>query len=144
MYQFAVVTGPVLLERFTMASFAGFMVDVGYDANLCIFHAFPLCPSTKFPTTVDRSLDGGVIGFNFVGSNTVIPGDNTAALVIETNASDFNLLGALSAQDSSGTMAFGVGFQPTIPPVPEPCSLAMLGGGALVLGSSLRKFVLSK
>ena len=119
--------GPDVNERFSASRFGGFMVDVGYN------------PSTvgQIPTTVDRSTDGNVIGFNFVGNDTVTTGEHTTVLVIETNATTFEH-GLLSAQD--GTAGSGMAFQPFV--IPEPSSLALLGGGTLALGSFLRRFIL--
>ena len=104
--------GPDVNERYSAFNFGGFMVDVGYN------------PSTSgvIPSTVDRSSDGKVIGFNFIGNDTVTTGKNTAVLVIETNATKFEP-GLLSAQD--GTAGDGMAFQPFV--VPEPSSLAMFG-----------------
>jgi PEP-CTERM motif len=125
-YQFT-NKGPDSNERFSMSSFAGFLVDVG--TNPFGIHD---------PTTIDRSLNGPVIGFNFPASDEISPGQTTPLLVIETNAMKFTS-GFVSAQD--GTAGSNVGFAPT---VPEPSSLALLGGGLAVAGTMLRKLRLVK
>jgi len=126
-YQFT-NNGPAPNQRFSMSSFAGFMVNAGTNPF-----------GTHDPNTVSRSLvlNGDVISFNFDGGgNDVHPGEQTVQLVIQTNASHFTS-GFLSAQD--GTAGSGVGFQPAGTPVPEPASLMLLGSGVTVLAVVLRR-----
>ncbi len=111
-------------ERFSMYNFAGFLVDVG--TNPFGIHD---------PTTIDRSALGPVIGFNFPASDQISPGQTTPLLVIETNALHYTT-GFASAQD--GTAGFGFAYAPSA--VPEPSSLALLGGGLTFVGAMLRKF----
>jgi hypothetical protein len=124
-YQFT-NNGPAVNERFSMSSFSGFSVNAGTD------------PFGKHdPITVDRSFagNGPVIGFNFDQfGDEVQPGETTVELVIETNAISFTS-GFVSAQD--GTAGSGVAYQP-LAAVPEPASLALVGGGLLSLGGFLR------
>lgn len=122
-YQFTNL-GPDPLERFTVGSFAGVLVDAGT-------HPF----GVHDPITVSRSasLNGAVVGFNFdTFADEMLPGQTTVLLVIDTNATRF-VPGFLSAQDQ--TSGFGYGFEPV---VPEPASLMMLGGGLLAIGGYLR------
>jgi hypothetical protein len=115
-------------ERFSMYNFAGFLLDVG--TNPFGIHD---------PTTIDRSLNGPVIGFNFPASDQISMGQTTPLLVIETNALHFTT-GYASAQD--GTAGYGIAYSPSA--VPEPSSLALMGGGLSVFGLVLRKFRFGK
>lgn len=111
-----------------MYNFAGFLVDVGTNPF-----------GVHDPTTIDRSMSGPVIGFNFPASDEISAGQTTPLLVIETNARSFTV-GFASAQD--GTAGYGFAYAPSA--VPEPSSLALMGGGMSVAGLLLRKFRFSK
>jgi len=118
--------GPDVNERYTMSSFAGFMVDAGTNPF-----------GVHDPITVSRSFiaNGQVISFNFDQfGDEMLPGTTTVTLVIETNALTYTT-GFLSAQD--GTAGSGVGYAP-LSAVPELGSLALMGGGLSVLGLLLR------
>ncbi|HEY6988633.1 MAG TPA: hypothetical protein VH369_09630 [Bryobacteraceae bacterium] len=113
------------IERITAANFAGYMVDAGVVTSSPGFA----------PDSVNRSADGGVIGFNYLTTN-LTGTDSTQLLVIQTNATNY-MAGMLSVQD--GQTANGVGFQPAAA-TPEPVSMTLLGGGlALLGGARLRK-----
>jgi hypothetical protein len=123
--------GPAPNERYSMSSFAGFNIDAGTNPF-----------GTHDPNTVSRSslLNGDVLSFNFDQfGNDIAVGETTVQLVIETNARNYTI-GILSAQDGSAASAYG--FQPTA--VPEPSSLALIGGGLSVFGFLLRKFRFGK
>jgi len=129
-YQFT-NNGPDSNERYTMSNFAGFLVDVGTNPF-----------GGHDPTTIDRSLNGAVIGFNFSASDEISPGLTTPFLVIETNAQSFTD-GFVSAQ--AGTAGSGFGFAPLSPVVtPAPSSLALLGGGLSLAGALLGKSLIGK
>lgn len=116
--------GPHAIQRFSMFDFSGFLTDVGTD---------PFFP--KIPTTVDRSPDGSAIGFNYPGGDSILSGETTVKLVIETNATKFTD-GFVSAQD--GTAGFFAALSPASP-IPEPGSLALLGGGLTLAAGLLRR-----
>ena len=92
-YQFT-DNGPGINERYTGYSFAGFMVDVGYDP----------ATGTMVPSTVDRSTNGDVVGFNYIGTDEITSGETTPLLIIETNATTY-VPGLVSAQDGSAAPA---------------------------------------
>jgi PEP-CTERM motif len=116
--------GPDSNERYSMFNFAGVLADVGTDPF-----------GVHDPTTIDRSINGPVIGFNFPASDEIGPGQTTPLLVIETNTMKY-VPGFVSAQD--GTAGYGAGYSPAAP-IPEPSSLALLGSGLAVAGGLLRK-----
>jgi hypothetical protein len=120
-YQFTNLGGDAN-ERYSMYNFSGFLINGG--TNPFGLHD---------PTTIDRSLLGPVIGFNFPGADGISPGMTTPLLVIETNALYYTS-GFVSAQD--GTAGYGFAYAPA---VPEPSSLALIGGGLSVFGLLLRK-----
>lgn len=129
-YQFT-NNGPDSNERYTMSNFAGFLVDVGTNPF-----------GGHDPTTINRSKNGSVVGFDFSASDEISPGLTTPFLVIETNAQSFTN-GFVSAQD--GTAGSGLGFAPFVPfAAPEPSSLALLGGGLSLVGALLRKSLIGK
>ena len=116
-----------VIERITGYSYdTTILTDVGYTPG-----------SGTAPTTVDRSANGNVVGFNFLGSGEIAAGTSTDMLIIETNSKSF-VSGLISIQDgSAGTsVAFGPGPVST----PEPVSMGLLGGGLTFLGlARLRK-----
>jgi len=123
-YQFT-DNGPGINERYTGYSFAGFLVDVGYDPST----------GTLAPSTVDRSTNGAVVGFNYIGTDEIVSGQTTPLLIIETNATLF-VPGLVSAQD--GSAGTGAGFSPAVP-TPEPATLSLFASGLLLAGGFLRR-----
>ena len=121
-YQFT-NNGPDINERYSMSSFAGFQADVGTSPF-----------GVNDPSTVNRSLgSGGVIGFNYTPGIEIQPGVTTPWLVIETDATAYKW-GFVSAQDGTAGSASAY-----VPAVPEPSSLALIGGGLSAFGLLLRK-----
>lgn len=119
--------GPGIFERITTAKFDGFTTDVGYNVTLS-----SLIPGGVAPANVDRSVDGNVIGFNFI-PGAVSAGQHTVVLEIQTNARFFTS-GTVSVQD--GTSGFAAGFAPSA--VPEPVSMTLIGTGLIAIGLSRR------
>jgi hypothetical protein len=122
-YQFT-NNGPDVNERYSMYNFAGFSLDVGTNPF-----------GVHDPTTIDRSLNGSVVGFNFPAADEIGTRQTTVLLVIETNSLQYTT-GFVSAQD--GTAGFAMGYSPASS-VPEPSSLALLGSGLTFAGVMLRK-----
>jgi LPXTG-motif cell wall-anchored protein len=113
------------IERITLASFGNYLTDVGYSTG---------AGSPKggvVPSTVDRSSNGDVIGFNFAEPTGVPPGDGTTVLEIETNATAF-MKGTLQIIDSS--VGSVTAFDPCPVPEASSISLTLLGGALLGLG----------
>jgi hypothetical protein len=118
-YQITRTGGSDSIERITAGSFTGFQTDVGFVTG-----------SVGVTTTgLDRSSSGGVIGWAYAGASALTGSQGTRLLIVETDTKFFTT-GVLSVQD--GLTANGVAFQATS--VPEPISMAMLGGGLAFLG----------
>lgn len=113
------------IERITLASFGSFLTDVGYSVGKGSI------PTGVDPTTVDRSSNGSVIGFNFASPTGVQPGAETEVLEIETNAKSF-MTGTLQIIDSS--VASVNAFEPCMSTVPEASSISLTLIGGLLLG----------
>jgi len=114
------------IERITLADFGAFLTNVGYSIGTGSL------PSGVDPSTVDRSNNGNVIGFNFNEPSGVPPGGETQVLEIETNAKSF-MTGTLQIIDSS--VASVNAFEPCgVVPEASSISLTLLGGLLLGLG----------
>ncbi len=121
------------IERITLASFGSFLTDVGYSIGK------GSVPAGVAPSTVDRSSNGAVIGFNFAAPAGVPVGGETEVLEIQTNAKSF-MTGTLQIIDSS--VASVPAFDPCgVVPEAGSLSLTLLGGlllGAVVMGRRRR------
>jgi hypothetical protein len=111
------------LARITLASFGSFLTDVGYTIGK------GGNPGGVVPSTVDRSSNGAVVGFNFTTLTGVPPGGQTQELEIETNAKSFTT-GSIQMIDSS--VASVQGYAPSS--VPEPGSMGLVLAGAALVG----------
>jgi hypothetical protein len=99
------------IARMTVDSYTGFSTDASYVAT-----------SGITPTSIDR-LTAGVIGANFNAvppGSPVAPGQQSAQIVIQTNATAFGTTFAsmIDGGQATNIQSFG--------PVPEPASLGLL------------------
>ena len=82
------------------------------------------------PSTVNRSINGNVVGYSFVGPplgpSTLLPGATSMLMVVQTNAPDWT---TATGNVIDGSIASG----PIYAPVPEPASMLFLVGGLGVL-----------
>jgi hypothetical protein len=113
------------IGRVTAIDFTGFSTDVGYTPSGSTLPGGLFVDGTVAPELVDR-VSADVVGFSFNAPLTLLigPGQTSAALVIETNATNFSA-GSVNLIDGSVSQVNA--FQPTA--VPEPTSFALLGLG---------------
>lgn len=138
-YEVEVTGGPSRVERLTTINFAGSSTDVGYCTDCPdVINLGAAGDANIAPTTVDRSADGNVIGFNFNPAGIQNGGD-TFALVIKTNASAADFTGSTTFLDG------GIAAVNSYDPVPEPMNAGLLLGGLFGVGLFVaRKFRVSQ
>jgi len=117
------------INRVTGIDFTGFTTDVGYTPTGSTFPGGSFVDGTTIPVTVDRSLGGDTVGFQFSAPQGVLPGATSVTLVVETNATNFTA-GNVNVID--GGVTTEPSFQPTV--IPEPVSATLLGIGLVGLG----------
>lgn len=107
------------IGRLTINNFTGFLTDVSYQLG-----------NGQAPAIADRNPAGDVIGFSFfgapIGSGLLRPGATSQLLVIQTNATIFNV-------SFASVIDGGVAMAPTYAPLPEPATLALVAIGGLAL-----------
>ena len=116
-------TSKTALERINVIDFSGFATDVSF------------LPATGVaPSVTDRSFGAGaVIGWDFIGVpsglGTLMPGQTSALMVVQTNAPQYDLTQSASIID--GAIASVPSIGPSINLItPEPMSLSYLAVGA--------------
>lgn len=123
-YELAIASGSAnAVDRFTVSSFNGYQTDVSYTGGT---------PSAGVPPlTIGRSPTGDIMRFVFedgLGNATLAPGKNSALLVVQTDASNYQPTIAAVIDGSSANVA---SFAPAVIPEPSPLLLAALAGGVL-------------
>jgi len=125
LYQFTTAAGSSAVEHITGVSFGGNTTDVGYEttnaADILLFSAPTLVSGGPLaPATADRSSDGAVVSFDWVGA-AAFAGESDV-LVIRTGAKTY-VPGFANAIDG-GTVTIN-GFAPA----PEPSNVGLLLSG---------------
>ncbi len=116
---------PDAIDRLTVSSFTGFQTDVSF---------LPLPGPGAAPSTVSRSVNGAVVGFEFNQPGFPLTGTATP-VVIQTNAVAFS--GTLaSIIDGSAT---SVASLAPIAIIPEPAPIALVGGALTLLAFPRRQ-----
>jgi len=123
------------IARVSMVSFSLFSTSVGFrrdGASLPggVFENGTCSPTAHCPNTADR--DRSVVGFNFgpTAAGRIAPGQTSVVFVISTDAKHWTH-GNIELIDG-GEVTLDGAFQPTSG-VPEPTTMALLGGGLLGL-----------
>lgn len=124
------------LSRETDTMFTGFTTALGFRIDGGTLGGV-FVNGTVIPVTGDRNGVGDVVGFSFnpPESAKIQPGQVSSVLVISTNATNFTAGNASVIDGGTTTVA---AYQPS-GVVPEPASLALIGGGLLAL-AGLRRF----
>jgi hypothetical protein len=128
------------LSRESDTSFDSFQTFVAFrtDVSGLTGTTFTTPTSGIIPVTADRDASATTVGFNFVPvtpGTKIPPGTTSAVLIISTNATAYAPGNAEVIDGGTVTVA---SFQPSSG-VPEPATLAMIGGGLLALAAIRRR-----
>jgi hypothetical protein len=107
------------IDRFTLSSYSGFLVDASYFGAGIV------------PTAVTRNPAGNQISFNFSGisEGILIQGTSSPVLILQTDSTVWQVSNAAVINSSSVNVAT---YAPLA--VPEPTAAALVVLGALALG----------
>ena len=133
--------GPQSIEHITLSSFGGAITDVGMVKSVdpALIPAqyqsqfFSALANGTDPTNVTRTLDGQVVGFNFLGAGAIAPNHWSDLLEIQTDQTNYTG-GFLSLQDGSTVTLSGYGV------TPEPQMVGILSLASLGLFFAARRF----
>ena len=119
-------TAPV--ENFTVGNYGGFSADASYSLFGGGGGSVSVLPVA--PVYVGRSFNGNIISYDFslFGNPGIMPGDNSAVLVVQTDVPFYSPTVASVINAGSAEV---LSFAPE--PVPEPTTFALLGLGSLAL-----------
>ena len=111
-------SSPNAIARFTIDPYTGFQTDASFQT-----------PSVGVnPALIDRNT-ADTVGFSFsqqIGPGALLPGTNSATLVVQTDATNFqNALGNIIDSGAISVLSFA--------PIPEPATLGLAGFAALAL-----------
>jgi hypothetical protein len=116
-YEILLTGGPDAASAISIGSFAGFLTDVSYDSN-----------GGVAPHTISRDPTGSqAVKFDFSGNGYIAPGQDSALLVVQTDATAWGS-GSASVIDDIGTPSIR-SFAPAVPDT--------TGIGSFILGLGL-------
>ena len=141
MYQISNVSGNDFIGRLTAGVFSGFLTDVGFTATGSALPGALFVDGTEAPQLVSRSTaalnNGATIGFiyNATAPSTFAPGTTSTALIIQTDAKNFQAGNVNVIDDIVGSTA---AFEPASA-APEPGTLMLFGSGLIGVVGMLRR-----
>jgi hypothetical protein len=111
------------IGRVTVTGYDGWLTDMSFEPSL----GLP-------PATMDRSFNGNVVGYSFVGPplgpTVLMPGSTSGMLVVQTDAPAW---ATSTGNIIDGSIASGPAYAPVSEPVPEPASVLLAIIGVVLL-----------